>query len=79
MSIAHSPPENTAIFNAVNESAIGIDVHADLYVGCDHDGFDDVDSLKRLINELVTMSQNARTCMREGKLFSNLSESPEEK
>ena len=32
MSIAHSPPENTAIFNAVNESAIGIDVHADLYV-----------------------------------------------
>ena len=48
-------------------------------VGCDHDGFNDVDSLKNLIDELVTMSQNARTCMREGKLFSNLSKSLEEK
>ena len=25
-------------------------------VGCDHDGFNDVDSLKSLIDELVTMS-----------------------
>ena len=48
-------------------------------VGCDYDGVNDVDSLKSLIDELVTMSQNARTCMREGKLFSNLSESPEER
>ena len=48
-------------------------------VGCDYDGFNDVDGLKSLIDELVTMSQNARTCMREGKLFSNLSESPEDK
>ena len=48
-------------------------------IGCDYDGFNDVDSLKSLIDELVTMSQNARTCMREGKLFSNLSEPLEER
>ena len=48
-------------------------------VGYDYDGFNDVDSLKSLIDEPVTMSQNARACMREGKLFSNLSGSSEEK
>ena len=48
-------------------------------VGYDYDGFNDVDSLKSLIDELVTMSQNARACMREVKLFSNLSGSSEEK
>ena len=48
-------------------------------VGYDYDGFNDVDSLKSLIDELVTMSQNARACMREGKLFSNLSGSSKEK
>ena len=39
------------------------------YVAADYDGFNTVESLKYLIDELVEMSQNARQCLREGKIF----------
>ena len=39
-------------------------------VGADYDGCYSINSLKELIDELVAMSQKARECLREGKLFS---------
>ena len=39
-------------------------------VGADYDGCYSINSLKELIDELVSMSQKARACLREGKLFS---------
>lgn len=39
-------------------------------VGADYDGCYSINSLKELIDELVAMSQKARVCLHEGKLFS---------
>lgn len=39
-------------------------------VGCDYDGENTVDGLKRLIDELVGMSQKARGCLHDGKIYS---------
>ena len=38
--------------------------------GCDYDGCATVEELKQLIDELVAMSQKARSCLHEGKIFS---------
>lgn len=38
-------------------------------IGCDYDGYNDVKNLKELIDELVEMSQKARDCLHDGKLF----------
>ena len=38
-------------------------------VGFDYDGCDTVGSLKCLVDELVVMSQKARECLKEGKIF----------
>lgn len=38
-------------------------------LGCDYDGYNDAENLKQLIDELVGLSQKARTFLREGKLF----------
>ncbi len=38
-------------------------------VGCDYDGCNTVEGLKQLIDELVAMSQDARTCLLNGKIF----------
>lgn len=40
-------------------------------VGCGYDGCDTVESLKGLVDELIAASQNARICLREGKIFYN--------
>lgn len=40
-------------------------------IAVDYDGFNTVESLKGLIDEIVDMSQEARKCLRENKLFSN--------
>lgn len=38
-------------------------------VGCDYDGENTVEGLKRLIDELVGMSQKARDCLHKGKIY----------
>lgn len=38
-------------------------------IGYDYDGYNDVKNLKELIDELVEMSQKARDCLYDGKLF----------
>lgn len=47
-------------------------------IGVDYDGCDTVDSLKKLIDELVDMSVKARECLWERKLF-GIYGTPEEK
>lgn len=39
-------------------------------LGVDYDGYNDVENLKQLIDEIVDMSQKARACLHDGKLFS---------
>ena len=38
-------------------------------VGCDYNGCDTVESLKKLIDELIEFSHEARYCLRDGKIF----------
>lgn len=38
-------------------------------IGSDYNGENTVEGLKKVIDELVDMSQKARQCLREGKLF----------
>jgi hypothetical protein len=38
-------------------------------IGCDYDGCNSAEDLKKLIDELVKMAQNARKCLLEGKIF----------
>lgn len=38
-------------------------------LGCNYDGENSVDGLKELIDSLVDMSQKARNCLHDGKLF----------
>lgn len=38
-------------------------------IGHDYDGYNDAENLKIVIDELVSMSQRARDCLRDGKLF----------
>lgn len=38
-------------------------------IGCDYDGESTVDGLKKLVDSLVEMSQKARDCLHDGKLF----------
>ena len=38
-------------------------------LGCNYDGENSVDGLKELIDCLVDMSQKARDCLHDGKLF----------
>ena len=38
-------------------------------IGCDYDGESTVDGLKKLVDGLVEMSQKARDCLHDGKLF----------
>ena len=38
-------------------------------IGFDYDGFNTVDSLKDLVDELVDMAKNAMVCLRNGYLF----------
>lgn len=38
-------------------------------IGCDYDGETTVDDLKKLVDQLVSMSQRARDCLHDGKLF----------
>ena len=40
-------------------------------VGVDYDGCHSADDLKKLVDELVEMSQKARVCLYEGRLFSD--------
>lgn len=42
-------------------------------IGCDYDGESTVDGLKRLVDSLVEMSQKARDCLHDGKLFPSFS------
>lgn len=42
-------------------------------VGVDYDGCSTIQELQELIDELVKMSQKARVCLRESKIFSNTS------
>lgn len=44
-------------------------------VGVDYDGCNSVESLKKLVDELIKMSQKARLCLEDGKLFTNKEES----
>lgn len=46
-------------------------------IGCDYDGETTVKGLKRLVDELVRMANNARNCLWDGKLF-GIYGSPEE-
>ena len=41
-----------------------------LFTGAGYDGYNTVESLKYLVDELVEMSKEARKCLRENKLFS---------
>ena len=43
-------------------------------VGCDYDGYTSAKDLRELIDELVEMSQKARKCLRDGKIFADTSE-----
>ena len=38
-------------------------------IGIDYDGYNQVENLKELIDELVDMSKKARKCLWENKLF----------
>ena len=38
-------------------------------IGCDYDGESTVDGLMKLVDSLVEMSQKARDCLHDGKLF----------
>ena len=38
-------------------------------IGCDYDGETTVEGLKKLVDQLVSMSQKARDCLHGGKLF----------
>lgn len=38
-------------------------------IGFDYDGFNTVESLKELIDELVEMAMEARKCLRRGRIF----------
>lgn len=38
-------------------------------VGCDYDGCHNAEDLKHLIDELISYSQKARDCLRNGKIF----------
>lgn len=38
-------------------------------IGTDYDGCETVEQLKKLVDELVDMSQKARNCMDEGYIF----------
>ena len=38
-------------------------------IGADYDGYNTVESLKGLIDEIVDMSKEARICLRENRLF----------
>jgi len=40
-------------------------------VGVDYDGNRTPESLMSLIDEIIEYSQNARQCLRKGKIFSN--------
>ena len=43
---------------------------ADIWaIGCDYDGYNTVESLKELIDELVEMAHQARECLWNNKLF----------
>ena len=44
-------------------------------IGLDYDGCGTVESLKDLVDELMKMSTNARTCLYEGKIFADKEES----
>lgn len=44
-------------------------------VALDYDGCNTVESLKDLVDEIIKMSDNARTCLYDGKLFENKEES----
>lgn len=44
-------------------------------IAFDYDGYETVESLKKLIDEIVKMSQKARVCLVEGKIFEDLEES----
>lgn len=39
-------------------------------IGIDYDGYSNVKDLRSLVDELVHMSQKARECLYDGKLFS---------
>ena len=43
-------------------------------VGCDYDGYTSARGLRELIDELVEMSQKARKCLQDGKIFADTSE-----
>lgn len=38
-------------------------------IGVDYDGYNTVNSLKSLIDEMINMSKKARKCLYENKLF----------
>lgn len=38
-------------------------------VGCDYDGCNTVEDFKRLVDELIQYANNARECLRNGKIF----------
>ena len=40
-------------------------------IGVDYDGYSSAQDLKELVDELVEMSQKARECLRNGKIFSD--------
>jgi hypothetical protein len=44
-------------------------------VGVDYDGCNSVESLKELIDEFIEMSQKARYCLEDGRLFEDKEES----
>ena len=43
-------------------------------IGCDYDGESTVDGLKKLVDSLVEMSQKARDCLHDDKLFRRLAD-----
>ena len=38
-------------------------------IGCDYDGCHSAEDLKKLVDDLVEMANNARECLWDGKLF----------
>lgn len=38
-------------------------------IGCDYDGCTTIEEFKRLVDELVQYANNARKCLRNGKIF----------
>ena len=44
-------------------------------IGCDYDGCNTAEDLKKLIDELVDMAQKARQCLYDGKVFEDEYES----